>query len=37
MNFGGSEPASVCGRSSMTTREITEIKATLHWTVIKLL
>jgi len=37
MNFGGSEPASVCSRPSMTTREIAEIKATFHWTIIKLL
>ena len=37
VNFGGSELASVCGRSLMTIQEIAEIKATLHRAIIKLL
>jgi hypothetical protein len=35
MNFGGSEPASICGRPSMTIKEIAEIKATFRRTIIK--
>ncbi len=35
MNFGGSEQVSVCGRPSMTTQEIAEIKAAFRRTFIK--
>jgi hypothetical protein len=35
MNFGGSEPASVCGRPSMMTSEIAEIRATFCRNIIK--
>mgnify|MGYP001579545318 CR=1 FL=1 len=35
MNFGGSEQVSVCGRPSMMTYEIAEIKTTFRRLMIK--